>query len=168
MKLEIGDVDEVMEQITRLAPPSQKEDHKFLNLLRKAIEKNTVVVPGPSLEKLAEKTEQRDFKMLSLALLRRDLPVKARKEFDEHIKGVKERIEGLKADESLKEEDIVHEKRVEKYNNMMDEIAQIEESVPSIQDKIKKAHGLVEEVFSKSSGRRLRPLEYAENFFKLI
>lgn len=168
MKPEIGDVDEVMEQITQLSPPSQKEDHKFLNLLRKAIEKNTIVAPGPSLEKLAEKTEQRDFKVLSLALLRKDLPVKAREEFNEHIKRVKEKIEGLRKIGVPKEGEIGYEKRVEKHNSMIEEITQIEESVPGVQEKIKKARDLIEEVFSRSSGRHLRPLEYAENFFKLI
>ncbi|AFN83101.1 hypothetical protein EROM_060060 [Encephalitozoon romaleae SJ-2008] len=168
MKPEVGDVDEVMEQIARLAPPSQKEDHKFLNLLRKAIEKNTIVTPGPSLEKLAEKTEQRDFKVLSLALLRKDLPVKAREEFNEHIRRVKEKIEGLRKIGAQKEGVIDYEKRVERPNRIIEEINRIEESVPDVQKKIKKARDLIEEVFSKSSGRHLRPLEYAENFFKLI
>ncbi|ADM11615.1 uncharacterized protein Eint_060060 [Encephalitozoon intestinalis ATCC 50506] len=167
MKLEIGDIDEIMEQISRLAPPSQKEDHKFLNLLRKAIEKNVVVKPGPNIEKLAEKNDQKDFKVLSLALMRKDLPIKAQEVFEDHIKQTKEKIEGLGMREAVQERRASYKKRVERCN-IPEEIAKIQESVPSIQEKIRKAQSLIEEMSRKSLGKNLKPLEYAENFFRLI
>ncbi|KMV65912.1 hypothetical protein M970_060100 [Encephalitozoon cuniculi EcunIII-L] len=168
MKLEVEDIDEVMEQITRLAPAIHKEDHRFLNQLRQTIEKNTVVRPSPNLQRLAEKSDQRDLKILSLALLRRDLPLKARLEFSEYVERVKEKIKGLRRSTPEQEGQRARESSVFQYGSMMEDVTKVEESIPGIREKLKKAQGLIEDAFTRSSGKHLGPLEYAENFFSLI
>lgn len=167
MKIEVPDIDGIMDQIARIAPPGQKEDHKFLNLLRKAIEKNVVVRPSQMVRELAEKSEQRDLRMLSLALVRRDLPIEGREEFKEHIERVKGKIEGLKAC-VLQDVQRNHKGSIEEDEKTTEDTADAGEAIPGIREKLRRAQELMSDALSKPSRRHLEPSEYAENFFRLV
>lgn len=168
MKVEIDDIEDVMDQIVRIAPPTQKDDHKFLNMLRAAVEKNVVVNPGPGLQTLIEKSEQRDFRISSLALLRRDLPLQMRSAFETYLEHVKQQINAQEGAVGARDDAQPLSHHVEDHRRVRDEIARVREAIPGIQGKLRRAHEVVEDAFSKSSGRYLGPSGYAENFFRTI
>lgn len=167
MKMEVDDVDEILDQVMKIAPPTEKDDHKFLNLLRKLIERNVVVSPRPGLQELVHRCEERDLKTHSLALLRRELPAQLRLEFVEHIKQTKGRI-GVQERLAQEEDEVVSCGNVDEYSGMREDIVRIKETIPDIQGKLRRAREIVEDAFEKSSGRSLDPAAYAENFFRSI
>jgi hypothetical protein len=165
MKVEVGDIEEVFEQIVRMAPPTQKEDHKFLNSLRKLIEKNVIVNPGPGIQELAEKNEQRDLAVSSLSFLRRDMPLELRNAFLSHM-------EETKAILSARKERVCRRKEMQVPEYLpsdgpsMEEMEKIAESISAVMAKLERARLIVEDAHSKSAGKCLEPSVYAENFFR--
>ena len=167
MKIEVEDIDQIMQQITNMVPPMHKADHKILNALKNAIEKN-VTVSNSHLQELTIKNEQKEAKMMSLAFLRKDLPLEATEEFKCHIDFIKEQIESKKEASALQYRTPKHRTCAELNDTIENEIRIANENITAIKGKLQRTKEVAEEAFSKSSGRFLKPLEYAEKFFRCI
>jgi len=156
-----------MQQIASMAPPMHKDDHKLLNTLKNAIEKN-VTVSNSHLQELTTKNEQKEARMMSLAFLRKDLPLEATEEFKCHIDFVKEQIESKREASAAKHGAPKHRASAEMKDPIENEIKIANESIAAIKGKLQRAKEVAEEAFSRSSGKLLKPFEYAEKFFRCI
>lgn len=165
MKIEIDDLDEVMDQIVKMVPPTHKDDNKFLNTLRSLVERNVIVNPSPKTQDLVEKNDRKDLRISSLALLRRDLPAQLRSEFSKRIEQVKQTI-GMQEVNTVEKYGVVpHDHHIEEYIKVSEDIVRIRELIPDVREKLRRAHDVVEDAFSKASTKCLESSGYVENFF---
>jgi hypothetical protein len=167
MRIEVDDVEGIMEQVARIAPPAHREDHRFLNSLRKLLEKNVVVNPSAGIQELAEKSEQRDLAVSALSFMRRDTPLETRRIFAVHIKEAEAAI--TRQEEKVRQRKETHVPRyVPADDGSSGEIEKIVESISAVMGKLERAKLVVEDAHSKSVGRCLEPSSYAENFFRSV
>lgn len=167
MKIEVDDIDEIFDQIIQIAPPTQKDDHKFLNALRKQLEKNVIVNPSLSVQNLEEKKEEKDLCTADLAFSRKELPAKFRLEFIKEIHEQKEKL--LKNSRELQTKNIVELpifSGSSEFSKMIKEMENISENINSIIIKLDKARNIIDDVSTKVLSKELEPFEYAEVFFR--
>jgi hypothetical protein len=106
--------------------------------------------------------------MMSLAFLRKDLPLEATEEFKCYIDFVKEQIESKREASAAKHGAPKHRASAEMKDPIENEIKIANESIAAIKGKLQRAKEVAEEAFSRSSGKLLKPFEYAEKFFRCI
>lgn len=160
MKIEVFDINHIINQIKCASPPSDKDMHKLINNLSILLEKNVARKNSPLEPTLAANTEKLNEILVDLCFLRKEIVQRFSREYFEILN---EAVQRLK--ENRERVMMAEEPRAESLCWNLKTVAQPSEVMTTTFSKLQKARGIIEDALNKSTGSTKDPELMIESFF---
>lgn len=146
MKIEVHDIQHIVEQVKEMHPPRSKDAHKLMNNLAILLEKNTTKKESPEEVVLTGHLEKLNEKFLDLCFLRKETVESYGKEYSEMASktalALQKNREAVAAEQPVAHKPIVWDLEVGQCD--------VCQMIPGIFSKLKKAKGVIEDALESS------------------
>lgn len=160
MKIEVFDINHIINQIKCASPPSDKDMHKLINNLSILLEKNVTKKSSPLESTLLSTTEKLNEVFVDLCFLRKEIVQRFSREYFEMLSNA---ILQLK----INNERISHND-LSNFDKITWDLKTISDS-PDIMSvtfsKLHKAKSIIEDALSKNTGTKRDPESIVDAFF---
>ena len=160
MKIEVFDINHIINQIKCASPPSDKDMHKLINNLSILLEKNVTKKSSPLESTLLSTTEKLNEVFVDLCFLRKEIVQRFSREYFEMLSNA---ILQLK----INNERVSHND-LSNFDKITWDLKTISDS-PDIMSvtfsKLHKAKSIIEDALSKNTGTKRDPESIVDAFF---
>lgn len=160
MKIQVFDIDHIINQIKCASPPSDKDMHKLINNLSILLEKNVTKKESPLETTLVSTSEKLNEMFVDLCFLRKEIVQRFSREYFEMLATA---ILQLQKNKTLVEQ--VVEPVIERTNWDLKTMSQPFDAMASTFSKLHKARSIIEDALNKNTCTSKDPESMIEAFF---